>query len=126
VIINDNTYKVSEQIMSTINDYGHYYNYDRPNSKKHPVPNSTNDRGLKRIFSISMPKLLVKGIDEIRGDTSRSLWLQRAAIKELECQKKEMLLNGVPDHSAATSSFSVVSTANQRLLTHGDGDTDER
>jgi hypothetical protein len=70
--------------MSTINDYGHYYCYTGQSNKKQPVQDSTNDRGLMRIFSISMPKLLVKDIDAIRGDTPRSLWLQRAAIKELE------------------------------------------
>ncbi len=32
---------------------------------------------------------MLKEIDSIRGDTSRSLWLRRAVIRELERQRKE-------------------------------------
>lgn len=85
------------------------------------------DKKIYKMFGVYMQPKLREEIDILRGDIPRSKWLSTAAIKELERQKKEMLLNGVPDHSAATSSFSVaVSTANHRPLTHGDGDTDER
>ena len=73
-----------------------------------------------------MQPILQTEIDSIRGDIPRSRWLSKAAIHELERQKKEKRLNGGLDQSAAVSSFSVVSTATQRLPTHGDGDTDER
>ena len=35
-----------------------------------------------------MPHHIVLEIDKARGDTNRSLWLQRLAIKELERQRK--------------------------------------
>lgn len=38
--------------------------------------------------SISMNESILKAIDATRGDTNRSLWLRRLAIKELERQKK--------------------------------------
>jgi hypothetical protein len=85
------------------------------------------DKKTYKMFGVYMQPKLREEIDIIRGDIPRSRWLSKAAIRELERQKKEMLLNGVPDHSAATSLFSVViSTASHRLPTHGDSDTDER
>jgi metal-responsive CopG/Arc/MetJ family transcriptional regulator len=36
---------------------------------------------------------MLREIDEIRGDTSRSLWMRRAAAKELERQKNEQNKN---------------------------------
>lgn len=85
------------------------------------------DKKIYKMFGVYMQPNLRNEIDSIRGDIPRSKWLSKAAIHELERQKKEMLLNGVPDHSAATSSFSVaVSPATQRLSTHGDSDTDDR
>lgn len=40
-------------------------------------------------FGAYMPRQLVYEIDQIRGDIPRSRWLRKAAIKELELQKKE-------------------------------------
>ncbi|MDQ3852192.1 MAG: hypothetical protein M3299_05090, partial [Thermoproteota archaeon] len=34
--------------------------------------------------SISLNESILRAIDSIRGDTNRSLWLRRAALKELE------------------------------------------
>jgi hypothetical protein len=44
--------------------------------------------GPRLIFGASMPRQTINEIDKIRGDTTRSLWLYRAAVKELERQKK--------------------------------------
>ena len=35
-------------------------------------------------FGVSMDKSVLEGIDRTRGDTARSLWLKRLAVKELE------------------------------------------
>jgi hypothetical protein len=40
-------------------------------------------------FGASFPAQVVKEIDSVRGDTNRSLWLQRVAIKELERYKEK-------------------------------------
>jgi hypothetical protein len=40
-------------------------------------------------FGISMESQVLKDIDRIRGDTNRSLWLKRLAVRELESLKKE-------------------------------------
>ena len=41
------------------------------------------------VFGASMSRQTIYEIDKIRGDTPRSLWLYRAAVKELERQRKE-------------------------------------
>ena len=46
----------------------------KPNEKAHDV-------------GVSFYPDILREIDSIRGDTSRSLWLRRAAIRELERQK---------------------------------------
>ena len=35
-------------------------------------------------FGVSLDRNVLEGIDKMRGDTSRSLWLKRLAVKELE------------------------------------------
>jgi len=39
--------------------------------------------------SISINESMVKAIDSVRGDTNRSLWLRRAAARELERLKND-------------------------------------
>ena len=43
------------------------------------------DRALD--VSISINESILRAIDAVRGDTNRSLWIRRLAIKELERQK---------------------------------------
>jgi hypothetical protein len=45
-------------------------------------------RGRAMDVSISLNESVLKAIDSVRGDTNRSLWLRRLAIKELERLKK--------------------------------------
>jgi metal-responsive CopG/Arc/MetJ family transcriptional regulator len=40
-------------------------------------------------FGASFSRQIVQEIDKVRGDTNRSLWLQRAAEMELARQKNE-------------------------------------
>jgi hypothetical protein len=47
------------------------------------------DKGYRLVFGASMPRQVVQEIDSVRGDTPRSLWLQRLATKELQRVKKE-------------------------------------
>jgi hypothetical protein len=46
------------------------------------------DKGYRLVFGASMPRQVVQEIDRVRGDTPRSLWLQRLAVKELQRVKK--------------------------------------
>ena len=39
--------------------------------------------------SISINESILRAIDTVRGDTNRSLWLRRLAVKELERHKKQ-------------------------------------
>lgn len=50
---------------------------------------SKYSQGANRIFGASLPRYIVQEIDVVRGDTARSLWLRRAAVKELEIQKRK-------------------------------------
>jgi hypothetical protein len=43
--------------------------------------------GNKYRFGASFPSHIITEIDRVRGDTPRSWWLYRLAIKELERQK---------------------------------------
>jgi metal-responsive CopG/Arc/MetJ family transcriptional regulator len=52
-------------------------------SKKSPKTERAQDVG------VSFYGSLLRDIDEIRGDTNRSLWIRRAALRELERQKNE-------------------------------------
>jgi len=40
-------------------------------------------------FGVCFPRQVISEIDEIRGDTNRTLWLKRLAIKELERQQSQ-------------------------------------
>ena len=42
-------------------------------------------------FGTSFRRRTLLELDQVRGDTNRSLWLERLAIKELERQKKSSI-----------------------------------
>lgn len=43
--------------------------------------------GNKVRFGMSFPRQILLEVDKVRGDTPRSWWLYRLAVKELERQK---------------------------------------
>ncbi len=70
------------------------------------------------IFGIYIPSKLKEEIDTIRGDIPRSRWLRKAAIKELELQRKEkekllLLQQGLCSVGPQLSHDVVAATTNQ-------------
>ena len=61
------------------------------------------------VFSVTMPKYVLKEIDRTRGFMPRSTWFKALAINEL---KK---LRGVPAHSANTLSTSTTEDSNHEV-----------
>jgi hypothetical protein len=49
--------------------------------------NQQRDKALD--VSISLNESILRAIDSIRGDTNRSLWLRRLAVKELQRLKEK-------------------------------------
>jgi hypothetical protein len=52
----------------------------------------------RKVFGASLPRQILAEIDRVRGDTNRSLWFQRLALKELERLKnleKSTIASGV-------------------------------
>jgi hypothetical protein len=71
-------------------------------------------------FGISMESQVLKDIDRIRGDTNRSLWLKRLAVRELESLKNKQQnqkLGG--EGSNATDPNSRTTTSATRTDTDG-------